>query len=226
MLIDTQLKLDGAVADIMELCLYNAVLTSMSHDGKRFTYVNQLASSNEDPSRRENWFTCACCPPNMLRFLGQIGGYIWSHKHDKQTDVLDVIVHLYIPGTLSFDLEGEEVELQQDSNWPWDGCIDFKLTTKLRNLRVKLRIPGWAPFFEVLRYTVLRCAIANPFWTALQPRFEGCCDRWLSPVRQRVDQFQSILHAHHTDAASTGRRAPAHQSVYPNAHSWAYRVLR
>lgn len=46
----------------MELCLYNAVLTAMSTDGKKFTYVNQLASSDKDHSKRDDWFTVACCP--------------------------------------------------------------------------------------------------------------------------------------------------------------------
>lgn len=52
---DISISLDGRVADIMELALYNAVLTAMSHEGTKFTYVNQLASSDEDPSKREAW---------------------------------------------------------------------------------------------------------------------------------------------------------------------------
>ena len=58
LLINVKIDLDGRYADIMELSLYNTVLTSMSYDGKRFTYVNQLASSDTDLSQREEWFTC------------------------------------------------------------------------------------------------------------------------------------------------------------------------
>lgn len=131
----------------MELCLFNAVLTSMSHDGKRFTYVNQLASSDTDPSKREEWFTCACCPPNVLRLVGQIGGYIWSHSSKNET--AEIIVHLYIPSTLSFDVNGSRIELSQDSDWPWRGDIEFKLTTGTTDATIKLRIPGWAATYEV-----------------------------------------------------------------------------
>ncbi|PVH68234.1 glycoside hydrolase family 127 protein [Cadophora sp. DSE1049] len=62
--------LDSRYADIMESCLYNSVMTSMSLDGKEFTYVNQLASSGQDKSAREEWFDCACCPPNLTRLFG------------------------------------------------------------------------------------------------------------------------------------------------------------
>ena len=133
----------------MELCLYNTVLTSMSHDGRRFTYVNQLASSDQDLSHREEWFTCACCPPNVLRLIGQIGGYIWTHHDEADTESTTIIVHLYIPSTLEFSVAGEPVQLKQDSNWPWDGRIDFALKSALRNVTVKLRIPGWARSFRL-----------------------------------------------------------------------------
>jgi DUF1680 family protein len=45
----------------MELCFYNAVMTGMSTSGTQFTYVNQLASTDTDLSKRAEWFTCACC---------------------------------------------------------------------------------------------------------------------------------------------------------------------
>lgn len=37
---------DRRFADVMELCLYNNVMTAMSLDGNAFTYVNHLASSD------------------------------------------------------------------------------------------------------------------------------------------------------------------------------------
>lgn len=132
----------------MELCLYNAVLTSMSHDGRQFTYVNQLASSDTDLSKREEWFTCACCPPNVLRLLGQIGGYIWSSTvHDSQADVA---VHLYVPSTLRLTVDGKPVEIVQESDWPWKGDVSFTLKgVESSRLTMRLRIPGWATTFKV-----------------------------------------------------------------------------
>lgn len=73
----------------MELSLYNATLTGMSLDGKRFTYVNQLASSDSDLSKREEWFTCACCPPNVTRLLGYLGGCLWTSKGNAESKTVN-----------------------------------------------------------------------------------------------------------------------------------------
>lgn len=142
----SQIELNSRFADIMELCLYNAVLTSMSHDGKSFTYVNQLASSDSDTSRREDWFTVACCPPNVLRFLGQIGGYIWNST--VQEDSAEVIVHLYVSSTLKLSMEEQEVQITQKGDWPWEGEVEFEVQPPTA-LDIKLRVPQWATSFEV-----------------------------------------------------------------------------
>jgi DUF1680 family protein len=134
----------------MELCFYNAVLTGMSANGKQFTYVNQLASTDTDLSKRAKWFTCACCPPNVARLLGYIGGYLWSHKVDENCKAIEVDVHLYSSATLEIPLGDTTVELEQKSNWPWDGKIGFSLRNASEvATTVKLRIPGWAEDWEV-----------------------------------------------------------------------------
>ena len=138
----------------MELCLYNTVLTSMSYDGKRFTYVNQLASSDADLSKREEWFTCACCPPNVLRLLGQIGGYIWTYHGRSKEQSAEIVVHLYIPSTLEFDVGEHSVKIVQESDWPWSGDIKFTLSTTLPKVNLKLRIPGWAPSYKVISFSM------------------------------------------------------------------------
>ena len=144
-----KLSLDGRYTDIMELALYNAMLTSMSHDGQRFTYNNQLASSDQDASRREDWFTCACCPPNVLRVLGQIGGYIWSHNDDVQKQATEIIVHLFVPATLKYRVGDHDVELKQSGNWPWESKVKFDLQSSGIKTTLKVRIPGWAKSYKV-----------------------------------------------------------------------------
>ncbi|OAP56874.1 hypothetical protein AYL99_08986 [Fonsecaea erecta] len=143
-----QYDLDRRFGDVMELCLYNAVLTSMSHDGTKFTYVNQLASSDTDLSKREEWFTCACCPPNVLRLLGQIGGYIYTEQEGKRSS--QVNVHLYIPSTFQFQAGDEPAILTQKTNWPWSGKVEFELQTKSSQISLALRIPAWATSWKVV----------------------------------------------------------------------------
>jgi DUF1680 family protein len=157
-----QYDVDGRFGDVMELCLYNAVLTAMSHDGTQFTYVNQLASSDEDPSRREEWFTCACCPPNVLRLLGQIGGYIYTRQQpSKPKDQTRINVHLYVSSRYELELDPHgragagagagAVVLTQKSNWPWKGEVEFHLERKNPEAQVSLalRIPAWAKKWKV-----------------------------------------------------------------------------
>lgn len=134
----------------MELCFYNAVMTGMSAKGTQFTYVNQLASSDKNLSQREKWFTCACCPPNVTRLLGYIGGYLWSFDADEGKKSAQVNVHMYSSAQLSIPVGKETVEVEQKSNWPWDGKIDFSLRSPSEvTTTIKLRIPGWAEGWEV-----------------------------------------------------------------------------
>lgn len=133
----------------MELCLYNAVLTAMSSNGKSFTYENQLASSDKDPSRRSDWFTVACCPPNMLRLLGQIGGYVWSEQAPSPERHGFVAAHLFIPSTHRTTIEGQVFEISQDTNWPTDGHIEFHVTATELAMDVMVRIPSWATSYQL-----------------------------------------------------------------------------
>ena len=133
----------------MELCLYNAVLTSMSYDGRAFTYANQLASSDQDLAKRQDWFTVACCPPNILRLLGQIGGYIWTHHIDPYAQSAEVVVNLYVPSTTTLSVGGNSIRLSQRGDWPWASTVVFNIEEAAPSISIKLRIPGWAPSFTI-----------------------------------------------------------------------------
>ena len=133
----------------MELALYNAVLTGVSCSGKEWTYVNQLASSNTDPSRRSDWFTVACCPPNMLRVLGSIGGYIWNLQRKDDIDTPIVSVNLYISSTLECDVAGKSLRVTQTTDWPWNGKAHFEIESSVPGLEIRLRIPAYATSYEV-----------------------------------------------------------------------------
>lgn len=131
----------------MELSLYNAVLTAMSFDGREFTYVNQLASSDVDLSKREKWFTCACCPPNVLRLFGSLAGYMTSTF--EQHGITTMAFHLYISGTTIVQVGNANVVVKQSSRWPWEGEIKFEVTNALPTFGMKVRIPAWAREYQV-----------------------------------------------------------------------------
>ena len=72
----------GAVA---ELALWNTIAGAMSADGCHFYYANPLEAEGvlndtvperkRQALRRQNWFDCACCPPNVARVTAGIGQY-------------------------------------------------------------------------------------------------------------------------------------------------------
>jgi len=152
-----QYDLDRRFSDVMELALYNAVLTAMSSDGIKFTYVNQLASSDKHLSKREEWFWCACCPPNVLRLLGQIGGYIHSQFEEQQ----QINVHLYVPSEYEFKLGGRQGVLSQKSDWPWSGQVEFELKGEALQVGVALRIPQWARSWKVCLLSACSCRVSK-----------------------------------------------------------------
>jgi DUF1680 family protein len=134
----------------MELCFYNAVMTGMAANGRQFTYINQLASTDSDLSKRAEWFTCACCPPNVTRLLGYIGGYLWTSETNENENSVAVNIHMYTSATISIPLGNKVVEIEQKSNWPWEGNIKFATRNPEEvSTTIKLRIPGWATTWQV-----------------------------------------------------------------------------
>ena len=83
-----QIEVDSEYADVMERALYNGVLSGVNLDGKRFFYANPLtAHPSTSPkgnaagfavAQRQEWFGCACCPPNIARLIASIGQYVYS----------------------------------------------------------------------------------------------------------------------------------------------------
>jgi DUF1680 family protein len=127
---------DAKYADAVETALYNGVLAGVSLDGKKFFYVNPLASLGG--RHRSDWFGCACCPPNEARTLAALGNYAYA------TDAHGLWVNLYIQGGVKTNIEGKELSLSVTTEYPWDGSITFKIDNAPKDpLALHLRIPAW-----------------------------------------------------------------------------------
>lgn len=126
---------EGRFADIMELCLYNGILSGISLDGKEYFYVNPLADRGKH--RRQRWFACACCPPNIARTITAIPGYMYS------TSPEGVWVHLYASNISEFEINGSKVVIEEKTDYPWSGIIEFKISGNTR-FKLFLRKPSWA----------------------------------------------------------------------------------
>lgn len=131
-----QLTCEGRYADVMERALYNGVISGISLDGRSFFYENPLASVGSH--HRQPWFDCACCPPNVARLLASLGGYIYAIAEE------DIAVHLYVSGQARFDWRGQQIQIEQQTRYPWDGQVSMHLNLERPDtFGLKLRIPGW-----------------------------------------------------------------------------------
>jgi DUF1680 family protein len=131
-----QLTADSRYADTMERALYNGTISGVSLDGARFFYENPLESAGHH--HRQDWFGCACCPPNIARLIASFGGYVYS-----QTEA-DAYVHLYVRGQGKLQVVGQELTIHQETQYPWDGAV--RLTLDLpqpATFALNLRLPNW-----------------------------------------------------------------------------------
>ena len=136
---------DSQYADVIERVLYNNVLSSVSLDGKLFEYVNPLASNSDH--RREPWYSCACCPPNIARLLASVGNYFYSQTsevaHTAKTS--EVWVHLYAQSEARFE---NGLMIKQTTNYPWDGNVTITVTPPTpARFKIHLRRPAWCESF-------------------------------------------------------------------------------
>jgi len=130
-----QLEGDARYADLMEITLYNGVLAGLSLDGQSYFYQNPLA--DDGTHRRQPWFGCACCPPNVARLLASLPGYFYSVSPE------GVWAHLYAEGTAHITLpDGATVGLVQRTRYPWNGDIEIEVEGE-GTFSLFLRIPAW-----------------------------------------------------------------------------------
>lgn len=139
--------------DVLELALYNSVLSGMNLEGDKFLYNNPLNVSKALPfeqrwgNERRGYIALSnCCPPNITRTLAQVGNYAYSLAED------GLYVNLYGSNELdSKTSNGERLKLRQKSNYPWDGAVEITIDKVPKELyKIYLRIPGWSRNSQIL----------------------------------------------------------------------------
>ncbi|CAH1210192.1 MULTISPECIES: beta-L-arabinofuranosidase domain-containing protein [unclassified Paenibacillus] len=152
------LEANSIYADVMERALYNTVISGMSLDGRRFFYVNPLevhphlhhANPNYSHvrSRRQGWFGCACCPPNIARLLASLDQYVYTVSENEST----LHVQLYIGGEGVFCVNGNEIHVQMESDYASQGKVTMRFTPQTSHdvhFILALRKPGWSGTPEI-----------------------------------------------------------------------------
>ncbi|GAB3427770.1 glycoside hydrolase family 127 protein [Flindersiella endophytica] len=129
---------DGKYRDALETALYNGVLPGLAQSGTEFFYQNPLADAGRH--RRQPWFECACCPPNIARLLASLAGYAYT------TDDEGVWVQLYLGGSAALSLaDGTAVGLDVESELPWQGNVSLRISVDApAEFALRLPAPAWA----------------------------------------------------------------------------------
>ena len=132
------------------LCFFAQRMLNSEMDGRYA--VNPLevvpeACEKDDRLRhvkpqRQKWFGCACCPPNLARFLGSLPSYAFSAGGDT------LYMHLYIGGEVRVALAHAEVHLSVESDYPWDGRVRLTVHTP-GEYGIAVRISGWCRGYEL-----------------------------------------------------------------------------
>jgi len=172
-----QLTGEAKYADVMELSLYNSVLSGISMDGNKFFYTNPLAASKDYPydlrwsgGRQKYISKSNCCPPNTIRTIAEVNDYMYSIGEK------GLYVNMYGGNVLNTELhDGTKLKLEQTTNYPWDGKITVTvLEPTAKPVNIYLRIPGWCKgyslkinnFFPMVRDMENGYVIAGRQWKA------------------------------------------------------------
>jgi DUF1680 family protein len=131
---------DSTYVDVMERAMYNNAIDGVSADGHHFFYVNRLASAGDGRDLRWEHASLECCPPNLVRFLASMPGYIYAQDRNGR-----IYVNLYVSSRTSFTVAGHPIAISNTSEMPWSGRSSLTIAAKAPvDATIKLRIPGWA----------------------------------------------------------------------------------
>lgn len=143
---------DAKYMDIVELELYNGILSGVSLDGDKFFYTNALEHSQAFPytlrwaGGRQHYIALSnCCPPNIVRTIAEVANYAYSVQGD------NLFVNMYGGNTINTTIQnGKKLNITQESAYPWNGAVRLEINqAPPNNFGIYLRIPGWCSKFDV-----------------------------------------------------------------------------
>ena len=131
--------------DNIENELYNGILSGISLNGKDYFYTEALRRTAEFPytmrwpKQRQHYISCFCCPPNTTRTLCQAQEYAYSLSGDT------LFVNLYGENIL----KTRDLEVEQSTNYPWEGKVKLMIKKAKRLTCVRFHIPEWCGKYDL-----------------------------------------------------------------------------
>jgi len=128
---------DAKYLDVLERVLYNGIISGIGLTGDKFFYSNPLTSYGQH--KRSPWFTCACCPSNVTRFVPSVPGYVYATQGN------DLYINLFVQNEAEIQTDSQVVHIKQETDYPWNGKIVIAIDPeKAKTFTISVRIPGWA----------------------------------------------------------------------------------
>ena len=118
---------ESRFADQIERTAFNGLLSGLALDGTHFFYVNPLqrrssrSATTHGDGARQPWYPCACCPPNLMRFIASWEQYLATADAD------GVQLHQYAPFEVEAAVAGGTVRLAVETGYPWTGRVDVRV---------------------------------------------------------------------------------------------------
>jgi len=130
--------------DAHETVLLNAYAVGLSADGTGFFYDNPLqrrpdhhaqsGAETEGELMRRPWFTCPCCPPNIVRWMSELQDHVAVRDGDD----------LVIAHPTACVIRTDAVDVRVTTAYPWDGAVRVEvLRASGAATGIVLRRPGW-----------------------------------------------------------------------------------
>ena len=125
---------DGKYADLYEETMYNALLGSLSLDGKDFTYTNPLSTAQP----RYEWHVCPCCVGNIPRTLLMMPTWTYVRGED------GLYVNMFVGSTIKVEkIAGTNIQMVQKTDYPWNGKVDITVNPeKPAAFTLYVRVPN------------------------------------------------------------------------------------
>ena len=140
-------------ADAIERTASNAVLSGLALDGCHFYYSSPLQRRTGSVMVREGaastartpWKACACCPPNLMRFMATLPDRVATRAAG------GVQVHQYATGRIEAPVVGGTARLSVATDYPWSGDIGVTIEAAPDGpWPLTLRIPRWCQDARVM----------------------------------------------------------------------------
>lgn len=130
---------EAKYADAVEQSYYNALLASMSPDGKQWAKYTPL-TGHRLPGSGQCGMNINCCEASGPRGLFNLPGYVVMKSAE------GVFVNYFIEGTYSLTTPaGKPVVVKQQTNYPESGTIKVTLNlSKSEEFALSVRIPAWS----------------------------------------------------------------------------------